>query len=485
MLERQMTMNISDYSNLYDLIVPKDHFLRQVNDLVDFTFIYEELKEKYCHNNGRNAVHPIRMFKYLFLKTTYQLSDVDLIERARVDMSFKYFLELAPEDEVIDPSLLSYFRKKRLKDENLLDLLIKKSVEIAIENGVLESSTIIVDSTHTKSRYNHVSAQEALRSRSKVLRKNVYAHDESMKGKMPPKPTGSSIEDEIEYTQQVLNVVDEHPTLKSYPKIKESFNLLKETVEDDLEHLQLSTDPDAKVGHKSADSSFFGYKTHLAMSEERVITAASTTTGEKSDGKYLSTLIEKSKEVGMDVKTVIGDAAYSERNNLIYANEHEITLISRLNPTITHGSRSKDQTFEFNKDAGMYVCPAGHMARFKRKDSREATKGKSPRIRYHFDVEKCKVCPLREGCYKEGAGSKTYTVRIKSHEHQDQERFQGTEEFKKRAKDRYKIEAKNGELKHRHGYGIASSSGLEAMELQAAMAVFTVNVKRILKLINQ
>ncbi|WP_255437790.1 transposase, partial [Thalassobacillus sp. CUG 92003] len=81
MIERQMTMNISGYSNLYDLIVPRDHFLRQINDLVDFTFIYEELKDKYCHHNGRNAVHPIRMFKYLFLKTVYQLSDVDLVER--------------------------------------------------------------------------------------------------------------------------------------------------------------------------------------------------------------------------------------------------------------------------------------------------------------------------------------------------------------------------------------------------------------------
>ena len=393
MIERQMSMNVSGYSNLYDLIVPKDHFLRQINDLVDFTFIYDELKDKYCQDNGRNAVHPIRMFKYLFLKTVYQLSDVDLVERSRMDMSFKYFLELAPEDDVIDPSLLSYFRKKRLKDENLLDLLIHKSVEVAQKQNVLQSSSIIVDSTHTKSRYNHVSAQEALRSRSKNLRKTVYSHDETMKNKMPSKPTEDTIEAEIQYTQEVMDVVEKEPSLTAYPKVKESLNLLKETVEDDLEHLQLSTDPDAKVGHKTADSSFFGYKTHLAMSDERIITAAATTTGEKSDGKYLKTLIEKSKQVGMNVENVIGDAAYSERKNLIYANDQEITLISRLNPSITHGTRRKDQTFEFNKDAGMYVCPEGHMATHKRQDNRKGSKNRTPRIRYHFDIEKCKTCP--------------------------------------------------------------------------------------------
>ncbi len=69
------------------------------------------------------------------------------------------------------------------------------------------------------------------------------------------------------------------------PKIIEPLNLLKETVEDDTEQLCISQDQDARVGHKSADSSFFGYKTHLAMTEERIITAAIVTTGEKSDGK--------------------------------------------------------------------------------------------------------------------------------------------------------------------------------------------------------
>ncbi|MBS4217907.1 transposase [Bacillus sp. FJAT-49711] len=53
------------------------------------------------------------------------------------------------------------------------------------------------------------------------------------------------------------------------------------------------------------------------------------------------------------------------------------------------------------------------------------------------------------------------------------------------SKKRYKIEAKNSELKHRHGYNVANSSGLVGMQLQGAMAIFTVNLKRILKLIDQ
>ena len=124
----------------------------------------------------------------------------------------------------------------------------------------------------------------------------------------------------------------------------------------------IQTDPDARVGHKTEDSSFFGYKTHIAMNDERIITAAIVTTGEKSDGKYLQDLIEKSQETGMEIETILGDTAYSGKDNILYAKKNELELVSKLNPQITQGSRKKEDEFEFNKDAGMYVCKAGHMA---------------------------------------------------------------------------------------------------------------------------
>jgi hypothetical protein len=220
------------------------------------------------------------------------------------------------------------------------------------------------------------------------------------------------------------------------------------------------------------------------MSEERIITAATVTTGEKNDGKQLETLIEKSIKAGMEVETVIGDAAYSEKGNIEYANKNEIKLVAKLNPSVTQGFRSKEDEFEFNKDAGMYVCKAGHMAIRKAKQGKKG-EGRNQVHTYYFDIEKCKHCPFKEGCYKEGAKSKTYSVSIKSNEHTEQAKFQESEYFKDKTKERYKIEAKNSELKHRHGYDVAKSSGLIGMELQGAMAIFTVNLKRILKLIEQ
>lgn len=76
--------------------------LRKINELIDFSFIYDELLNKYCANNGRIAESPVRMFKYLLLKTIYTVLDVDVVERSRFDMSFKYFSEMAPEEDVIN-----------------------------------------------------------------------------------------------------------------------------------------------------------------------------------------------------------------------------------------------------------------------------------------------------------------------------------------------------------------------------------------------
>mgnify|MGYP001948846255 CR=1 FL=1 len=97
-------------------------------------------------------------------------------------------------------------------------------------------------------------------------------------------------------------------------------------------------------------------------------------------------------------------------------------------------------------------------------------------------MDKCKVCPLRDVCYKSGSKTKSYSVTIKSTLYQEQSAFQDTEYYKEKSKHRYKIEAKNSELKNVHGYDRANAYGIESMQIQGAIAVFAVNLKRILKL---
>lgn len=491
----QLSFCLSSHASLYDLLIEKNNFWRQLKDMVDFSFVYDELKDKYSSTMGRKAEDVIRMFKYLLLKNYYKLSDRDLIARTKTDMLFKYFLDYLPEEvNLIDPSLLTVFRRERLSDKdneeetstNLMDKLIARTVEIAIEEGVIEvKNKIIQDSTHTNAMYQHISPREELIKQAKELRKSVYKIDETMHDKMPKKRENTGLlEDQIEYTKELLNLLKKEARFTTIPNINEKINMLEEIMNDTEYEIEYSKDKDAKVGHKTADTSFFGYKTHIAMTPERIITAATITSGEKHDGKQLQNLVKKSQANGIKVEAVIGDGAYSEKENIEYCEKNDIKLASKLSKCVTHGDRKKTDEFEYNKDAGMYVCKAGHMAIYKRKHGSKINKdGYDNRVEaYYFDIEKCKHCSYKEGCYKDGTKSKTYNVKIKDDIHIKYMDYMKTEEFNELYAERYKIEAKNSELKSRFGYDTANACGKTGITIQGASALFLANIKRIIKL---
>ena len=481
----QLELSFSKHTELYDILIKPDNFWRQLNDMIDFSFVYEELKDKYSSTMGRTSEDVIRMFKYLLLKSYFKLSDRGLVERTQTDLLFKYFLSYDPEEtKLINPSLLTVFRRERLKDEeeNLMDKLINKTVEIALEKGLIEvKNKIIVDSTHTNAMFHHISPREELIRQAKELRKSIYKIDETMHDKMPKKKEATGLlEDQIDYTKELLQIVKEDGRFTALPGIKEQIDYLEETMNDTEIELEYSKDQDAKVGHKTADTSFFGYKTHIAITPERIITAATITTGEKHDGKELINLIEKSESNGIEVEAIIGDGAYSEKENLDYCSENEIKNVSKLSKSVTHGVGKNKEDFEYNKDAGMYVCKAGHMAITKRKTG---SKDKNQQVEsYFFDVEKCKHCPFKDGCYKDGANTKTFNVKIKDNTHVKHMDYMKSEEFKNLYKERYKIEAKNAELKINYNYGNANACGKLGITIQGATTLFLIKMKRIIKL---
>ena len=230
--------------------------------------------------------------------------------------------------------------------------------------------------------------------------------DEKTKNMMPAKNEEDSIEKEVEYCERLLKTIEGMPVVPNLPRIIEKMNRLKETLEDTKEEMYKSTDEDAKTGYKSADTSFFGYKTHIAMTPERIITAATITSGEKPDGKELPELVEKSRKAGMTVENVIADRAYSGKDN---------------------------NGFVYNKDAK----------------------------------------------------SKTFSVTLKCDEHKQQQEFQEIEGFRQLSKERYKIEAKNSELKNVLGYDVSMGNCLYATKIQGACTIFAANIKRIITILDE
>jgi transposase len=481
MLRLPEQFRLSEYKGLYDIIIEEDNLLRRIKENIDFSFVNPMLKVSYCEHFGRPATEPEKMFKLMFLKKLYDHSDEQLIQNVKVNMAYKFFLDMNPEDETIDPSLMTKFRKTRIT-EDILEEMLCEIVRQAIEKNLINSRMVIVDATHSKASTRHETPTQILRRLTKELRKELYCTQFELSEKFPEKPIETAdLSEEIEYSKKLIEAVKESVEENGTQKAKKAMSRIEELLQDEkIRKIQSAVDEDAKLGHKSEDNSFFGYKTHIAMTEERIITGIEVTTGEAPDGRYLEKIVEQSKENGIDVEEVCGDTAYSGKDNLEYAEQNDIKMVSKLNPVISNGNGQHKEGFEYNKDADTYQCPSGELAE---KKTTTKNKYKNYTMVFHSDVEKCKSCAFKEGCYQEGAKTKTYSINIPSEQHKKQKEFQESEYFKERAKERYKIEAKNAELKKAHGLDTADSKGVIAMRIQSYFTVFAANAKRIVKLL--
>ena len=479
----QMRLSLSPYQGLYDLVVPKENLLRKIKENIDFSFVNPMLRKQYCENYGRPAKEPEMMFKLMFLKKVYDLSDERLISSAQTDMAYKYFLDLDPEAEMIDPSLLTKFRKTRIT-EDILEEMLRETIRQAIEKGLIKSTSIIVDSTHTNANVRPKTVTQVLRDLSKQLRREIYRELVELSEKFPEKPgeTGE-LTDEIDYTYRLLESVGEEILQSEKSSLIELYERIKKMLDTDrIREIRSKTDEDARFGHKTANSTFFGFKNHLAMTEERIITGIEVSSGIADDGKQLKTLIEKSQENGIAVKEVVGDMAYVSEDNLDICEGKGVTLYARTNSAVAAAAATPlDEGFCFNKDAGLLQCPAGELAM--RVEKRTAKNGNTY-LKYVFSKVKCKKCPLQKQCRvgKSKAEEWSYSITQPSEKNCARLAFEDSEAFRKRLKIRHRIEEKNGEMKVAHGLGRADSVGLSAMRLQMYFTAFVVNVKRIVKL---
>lgn len=76
-------------------------------------------------------------------------------------------------------------------------------------------------------------------------------------------------------------MVEKHEDILALPTVSQKYNYLKEAVDDVVvKHLEASVKEEARAGHKTVNSSFYGYKNHIVMTDERIITACVVTSGE-------------------------------------------------------------------------------------------------------------------------------------------------------------------------------------------------------------
>jgi transposase len=136
-------------------LVPKDHLLRKIDRVIDFSFIHERVAGLYCADNGRPALDPVVMFKALFLGYLFGVrSERQLVREIEVNVAYRWFLGLRLTDPVFDASTLSQNRRRRYADTSVAQHIFDAVVEQAIGHGLVDGSVLYTDSTHLKASAN-------------------------------------------------------------------------------------------------------------------------------------------------------------------------------------------------------------------------------------------------------------------------------------------------------------------------------------------
>ncbi|GAA1377868.1 hypothetical protein GCM10009597_26690 [Peribacillus frigoritolerans] len=83
-----------------DQLVPPNHLVRKMEAAIDFTFIYDLVKDMFSEF-GRPSVDPVILVKLTFIQYTFGIRSMrKMIEEVETNMAYRWFLGYGFHDKV-------------------------------------------------------------------------------------------------------------------------------------------------------------------------------------------------------------------------------------------------------------------------------------------------------------------------------------------------------------------------------------------------
>jgi transposase len=363
--------------------VRSDHVLRKVARLVDFDFVYTEVKESYGYN-GNVSVPPPMILRLMLLLVLYNVrSERELVATIPERLDWLWFLGLELDSEVPDHSVLSKARKRW--GVELFRSFFERIVWQCVESGLVDGRKLFCDSSliEADASCNSVVDTEGLKRYLNPAYRELEARLEEREETQEPKedPPGSGSR---------RNWVNQRFTS--------------------------TTDPDAAVVRKGQGKPKLYYQTHRSIDGAYgVVTATMSGPGDENEAHYLPDLIGAHQQnAGPSVEVVVADSKYGTTANFLECYDRGIVAhIPVLKQTQDKQERRckifPESLFVYDPQTDTYTCPSGQKLR-KRKHwaDRKA-------FEYVTARGVCQQCPLRIQCTRSQSAGRT----LKRHERQD------------------------------------------------------------------
>ncbi|MBK1625535.1 IS1182 family transposase [Afifella marina] len=425
-----------------DQLVPKDHLLRKIDAVIDFSFIHDRVAGLYCPDNGRPALDPTLMFKALFLGYLFGIrSERQLVREIEVNVAYRWFLRLKLTDAVFDASTISQNRRRRFTDDSVARDIFDAIVEQAIDHGLVDGRVLYTDSTHLKANANKNRFDKAVVAKSR-----------------------SDYWDDLDAAVEAERAVHGQKPLKA----KERQPVARET--------KVSrTDPESGYMVRDGKPRGFFYLDHRTVDGKlAIITDTFATPANVHDSiVYLSRLDHQRERFGFDVGAVGLDAGYATAGIARGLEDRKILGVTGYrNPTPPKPGMMRKSKFVFEAEVDGYRCLQGQLLAY-------ATTDRHGYRHYRSDPAVCRTCPLLASCTTNAKAERTITRHVwtESRERTDAHRLTpwGKAIYKRRKET---VERSFADAKQLHGHRYARFRSLSRVSSQCLLAAAAQNIKK-------
>jgi transposase len=485
---------------VYRIVVPEDHYLRKVLQVVPWDEFHDLLAPYYSADLGRPADWPVMMLKLEYLRYHHNLSDRAVIDRAQTDLAFRCFLQIPLQGWLPDPSSLCIFRG-RLGTKGFRHIF-DRVVHTAREYGVVKDRLRIKDATHVIANMAVPTALALVAQiRDKLLaaaepfapllvegeRVNLDMLRETTKQLGPTERLATRLAQLREMLCWADTVTG--PENAQTNRLWESFMTqrdLAHKILEDQEHPSggdrtlSTTDPDARRAKHGPW--FNGYLTDILVdADSEIITAVNVLPAIGNEGADAVELIcQEEAAHGNDIEAMSIDGAGFKGPLLRELEDPQGLHIDTYVPPPKEPESGlfTPQDFEEDKGRGVVTCPAGQTSTSRFRDNQKDV------TKYCFAASVCRVCPLLAHCMKEPPRKHGRTV-CKSDYQAEHDRVRHkatTPQYAAVRREHPKVERKLGEVMNRHGGRRARYRGCPKVLIQQLMACTATNVKRLVRL---
>ena len=138
------------YSFDLDEVVPPDHVVRQIDDILDLSWVHKELAPYYSHT-GRPSIDPVLMIRMLLVGYIFAIrSERQICSEVQVNLAYRWFCKLTIEDGIPDHSVFCRARHERFRESNALRRVFEGVVATCIAAGLVGGEAFSVDASLIK-----------------------------------------------------------------------------------------------------------------------------------------------------------------------------------------------------------------------------------------------------------------------------------------------------------------------------------------------